>query len=188
MVIFDKFKESNDVTIFSDIYTSDFSMLPDGCVQLVSTYPPAPSGDILSYKFAQMSIISEAERVLSPKGSLCWWIPVYDSVIDGELIPLDAILYPIFKGFDLKLRNRIAWTGNGFIIDSDNHGSFDFSYGYILWFTKSDDYVFNLDAVRVPQKYPNKKHYKGSKKGQLSGNPLGKNPSDFWKFDPGRRN
>ena len=23
----------------------------------------------------------------------------------------------------------------------------------ILWFTKSDDYVFNLDAVRVPSKY-----------------------------------
>jgi adenine-specific DNA-methyltransferase len=37
-----------------------------------------------------------------------------------------------------------------------------------------------LDPVRVPQKYPKKKYYKGPKKGQLSGNPLGKNPSDIW--------
>ena len=50
----------------------------------------------------------------------------------------------------------------------------------ILWFTKSNDYIFNLDPIRVPSKYPNKRHFKGPKKGQLSGNPLGKNPGDVW--------
>jgi len=30
------------------------------------------------------------------------------------------------------------------------------------------------------KKYPTKKYYKGPKKGKLSGNPLGKNPSDIW--------
>ncbi len=49
-----------------------------------------------------------------------------------------------------------------------------------MWFTKTDDYVFDLDAVRVPQKYPGKKHFKGPKAGQYSGNPLGKNPGDVW--------
>jgi len=49
-----------------------------------------------------------------------------------------------------------------------------------LWFTKSDQYIFNLDEIRIPQKYPNKKYFKGPKKGLLSGNPLGKNPSDIW--------
>lgn len=34
--------------------------------------------------------------------------------------------------------------------------------------------------MRVPQKYPGKKHYKGPRKGQWSGNPAGKNPSDVW--------
>jgi adenine-specific DNA-methyltransferase len=52
----------------------------------------------------------------------------------------------------------------------------------ILWFTKGDDYTFNLDEVRVPSKYPNKKHFKGPNKGKLSGNPLGKNPSDVWEI------
>ena len=55
-------------------------------------------------------------------------------------------------------------------------------YETILWFTKSDDYVFNLDPIRVPSKYPQKKYFKGPKVGQLSGTPLGKNPSDVWIF------
>ena len=56
-------------------------------------------------------------------------------------------------------------------------------YETLLWFSKTDDYVFNLDAVRVPSKYPGKRHFKpGEKYGQPSGNPLGKNPSDIWQF------
>lgn len=51
-----------------------------------------------------------------------------------------------------------------------------------MWFTKGDDYTFDLDPIRVPSKYPQKKYYKGPKAGQLSGNPLGKNPSDVWVF------
>jgi adenine-specific DNA-methyltransferase len=50
----------------------------------------------------------------------------------------------------------------------------------ILWFTKEDEYTFNLDPVRVPSKYPEKKHFKGPNKGKFSSNPLGKNPSDVW--------
>jgi len=64
------------------------------------------------------------------------------------------------------------------------HASKRFSgrYEVILWFTKGNEYIFNLDAVRVPQKYPKKKYFKGPKKGQLSGNPLGKNPGDIWEI------
>jgi len=62
------------------------------------------------------------------------------------------------------------------------HCSLRFSgrYETLLWFSKSDDYVFHLDPVRVPAKYPGKLHFKGEKRGQPSGNPLGKNPSDVW--------
>jgi DNA modification methylase len=77
----------------------------------------------------------------------------------------------------LKLRNRRIWhfglglhALNGFC-----------RYETILWFTKTDKYIFNLDAVRVPSKYPGKLHFKGPNKGKPSGNPLGKNPSDIWK-------
>ena len=49
-----------------------------------------------------------------------------------------------------------------------------------MWYTKSDEYVFNLDPVRIPAKYPGKRYYKGPHKGELSCNPLGKNPEDVW--------
>lgn len=55
-------------------------------------------------------------------------------------------------------------------------------YETILWFSKTDQYIFNLDSVRVPSKYPGKLNYKGDKKGLPSGNPLGKNPSDIWEI------
>jgi len=78
---------------------------------------------------------------------------------------------------DLALRNRIVWTyGHGLHCSDRLSGRHEM----ILWYTKSDNYVFNLDEIRVPQKYPGKRHYKGPLKGEISGNPLGKNPSDVW--------
>src|SRR3546814_15061077 len=44
------------------------------------------------------------------------------------------------------------------------------------------DCYFDLDAIRVPQKWQNKKHFRGDKKGELSCNPDGKNPGDVWAF------
>jgi adenine-specific DNA-methyltransferase len=79
----------------------------------------------------------------------------------------------------LKLRNRIVWA-----FEHGLHAKRRFSgrYEVALWFSKGDEYIFHLDRVRVPQKYPNKRHFKGPKKGELSGNPLGKNPGDVWIF------
>ncbi|HOA52669.1 MAG TPA: site-specific DNA-methyltransferase, partial [Thermogutta sp.] len=116
-------------------------------------------------------------RVLDDQGSICWQVGNY--VDNGEIIPLDIVLYPIFASLGLHLRNRIVWHfGHGL------HASKRFSgrYEVLLWFTKGDEYTFKLDAVRVPQKYPNKKYFKGPKKGELSGNPLGKNPGDVWEI------
>lgn len=132
---------------------------------------------IEKYLETQEKIIQELVRTLSESGSLCWQVGNY--VNKGEVFPLDIFYYQIFKKLGLSLRNRIIWHfGHGL------HASNRFSgrYETILWFTKSDNYTFNLDAVRVPSKYPGKRHFKGPKKGQLSGNPLGKNPSDIWEI------
>jgi len=114
-------------------------------------------------------------RVLHPRGSLCW--QVGNHVQNGEIFPLDLVLYPIFKKHELRLRNRIVWH-----FEHGLHGSRRLSgrYETVLWFTKGDEYTFNLDAIRVPSKYPGKKYYKGPKAGRLSCNPLGKNPGDVW--------
>lgn len=77
----------------------------------------------------------------------------------------------------MKLRNRIIWH-----FEHGLHCSKRFSgrYETINWFTKKDNYTFNIDPVRVPQKYPAKKYYKGPNAGKYSCNPLGKNPGDVW--------
>ncbi len=130
-----------------------------------------------TYLEQQRSVIQACVRVLHPQGSICWQVGNY--VESGRVIPLDVKLYPIFEELGLHMRNRIIWHfGHGL------HASRRFSgrYEVIMWFTKSDEYTFNLDAVRVPQKYPQKKHFKGPRRGELSGNPLGKNPSDVWEI------
>lgn len=159
--------------------------LPAELVSLVVTSPPYNLGkpyetrlDMSVYLEQQQAVIRECVRVLKSNGSICWQVGNHIKK-DGEIVPLDILLYPIFSALNLKLRNRIIWHfGHGL------HASRRFSgrYEVILWFTKGDDYTFNLDAVRVPQLYPSKKHFKGPKKGQLSGNPLGKNPSDVWEI------
>ncbi len=151
---------------------------------LIITSPPYNIGksyetktSIEKYLETQEEIIKELVRTLSNKGNLCWQVGNY--IAKGEVFPLDIFYYQIFKKHGLKLRNRIIWHfGHGL------HASNRFSgrYETILWFSKTDDYIFNLDNVRVPSKYPGKRHFKGPKKGQPSGNPLGKNPSDIWEI------
>lgn len=158
--------------------------LPDETVQLVITSPPYNLGkayedrvSIEKYLKGQKPIIAELARVLKKSGSICWQVGNFVSA--GEVFPLDILYYQIFKDLGLRLRNRIVWHfGHGL------HASRRFSgrYETILWFTKSDEYVFNLDPVRVPSKYPGKRHFKGPNKGKPSGNPNGKNPSDVWEI------
>jgi adenine-specific DNA-methyltransferase len=156
--------------------------IPDESVQLVVTSPPYNIGkeyeqvlDIEEYRAQQKQVIDACVRVLKPQGSICWQVGNY--VDNGEIIPLDVLLYDAFKSNGLKMRNRIVWHfGHGLHCKNRFSGR----YETINWFTKSDNYVFNLDPVREPQKYPGKRHYKGPRVGELSGNPKGKNPSDVW--------
>ena len=156
--------------------------IPDSTISLIVTSPPYNLGkvyekkiNIEEYLFQQRAVIGELVRVLRDDGSLCWEVGNY--INKSEVFPLDIYYYPIFKEHNMKLRNRIIWHfGHGL------HASKRFSgrYETILWFSKSDTYKFNLDSVRVPSKYPGKRHFKGKLKGKPSCNPLGKNPSDIW--------
>jgi adenine-specific DNA-methyltransferase len=157
--------------------------LPNASMKLVVTSPPYNIGkkyesrsSLDHYVQQQAQVISECIRLLHPMGSICWQVGNH---VNGEIYPLDIILYPIFKEHGLKLRNRIVWH-----FEHGLHCSRRLSgrYETILWFTKSDEYTFILDPIRVPSKYPNKKYFKGPKRGQFSGNPLGKNPGDVWIF------
>ncbi len=158
--------------------------LPSDSVKLIITSPPYNIGKAYETKTSIEEYIKNIEpmltefvRILSEDGSLCWQTGNF--VDNGEVYPLDVYFYPYFKRLGLHLRNRIIWHfGHGL------HCSKRFSgrYETILWFTKSDQYTFNLDDVRIPSKYPGKRYFKGAKKGQISGNPKGKNPEDVWEM------
>lgn len=158
--------------------------LPDGAARLIVTSPPYNIGKeyetrstLDEYVEMQKEVITECVRVLADDGSLCW--QVGNHVDRGEIIPLDALLFPLFRGLKLKMRNRIVWH-----FEHGLHCSKRLSgrYETINWYTKGDNYIFDVDPIRVPQKYPNKRYFKGPRAGELSGNPLGKNPGDVWIF------
>ena len=178
------FAADADIVLFAGNCRDGLRDVPDGAIDLIVTSPPynigksyEASADLDTYFAALQPIIDELMRVLSPTGSVCW--QVGNHVDKGEVVPLDILYYPLFKRHGLKLRNRIVWT-----FEHGLHASKRFSgrYETILWFTRSDTYTFNLDPVRVPSKYPGKRHFKGEKQGQPSCNPLGKNPADVWKI------
>lgn len=178
----DHFDPAARIAVYAGDCLDFLRQIPSESVQLVVTSPPYNIGkeyekrlNLHAYLEQQRRVIRECARTLSPRGSICW--QVGNHVDKGAIIPLDTILYPVFVEQGLRMRNRIIWH-----FEHGLHCSKRFSgrYETIIWFTKSDDYVFHLDPVRVPQKYPAKKHFKGPRAGEYSCNPLGKNPGDLW--------
>lgn len=177
-----RYTSSAEAVAFCGDCREMLSQMPEECSSLVVTSPPYNIGKQYEEKSAldaylnlQAKVISEAVRICATNGSICWQVGNY--VDNGEVMPLDILLYPIFASHGLQLRNRIVWH-----FEHGLHCTKRFSgrYEVILWFTKTDSYHFDLDAVRVPQKYQSKKYFKGPKAGQLSCNPKGKNPGDLW--------
>ncbi len=174
--------------ITGDVFDA-LDVVENHSIQLAVTSPPYNIGkayerdipmSLPEYIEWLTPIIEKLCAKIKASGSVCWQVGNF--VRDGEVFPLDFFFYDIFTKQGFKLRNRIIWRFNfGLHATKRLSGR----YETLLWFTKSDTYTFNLDPIRVPQLYPGKKHSskKGEgKAGQPSGNPLGKNPSDFWTF------
>ena len=182
-----RFPKTFSATSEAFIYHGDrlafLRQIPNASAHLIVTSPPYNIGKTYEkrvnfehYLRSQRETLTESVRTLAPDGSLCWEVGNHVAP-DGEIFPLDIYIYQICKDLGLKLRNRIVWC-----FEHGLHSSKRLSgrHEAIVWFTKTDDYVFNLDPIRVPQKYPGKKYFKGPKAGQYSCNPLGKNPGDVW--------
>ena len=182
---------NGDVVVYQNNCLDVFSLIPNNSVSLVITSPPYCmkkeyenlNDDMNSFIELNTLAIKEAVRVLKPGGSMCWQVGFH--VKDSVAVPLDCVIFNIVseinktleKDSQLVLHNRIVWTfGHGLNSEKRLSGR----YETIMWFTKGNNYVFNLDSIRVPQKYPGKKYSRGKRAGEYSGNPLGKNPSDVW--------
>lgn len=170
------------------IYQKDclkvLASLPDESVDLIVSSPPYNIGKKYEKKTTldiyiegQTKVLAECSRVLKRTGSIFWQVGSFSD--RGMIIPLDIKFFPVLEKLGLLPINRIIWVRQHGL-----HASKKFSCRHetILWFAKSKDYYFDLDPVRVPQKWQNKKKVNGPSKGELSCNPDGKNPSDIWLF------
>jgi adenine-specific DNA-methyltransferase len=172
-----------DYAIWSGGVEAFLGALPaEPLFDLIISSPPYNIGksyevrtDLDRYLEWQSEIIDLMIPRLKDTGSLCWQVGNF--VDNGQIVPLDIEFAPIFKRHGLQLRNRIIWHfGHGL----HNKRRFSGRYETVMWYSKTDDYIFNLNDVRVPAKYPGKRHFKGPNAGKPSGNPLGKNPEDVW--------
>ena len=135
---------------------------PDNSIKLVVTSPPYNIGkeyetrtSLKQYLDEMRPIVSEIYRVLTDDGSVCWEVGNWVSEKEPkEVYPLDIYYYELFKNCNFILRNRIIWH---FEHGLQCKNRFSGRYESILWFTKSNNYTFNLDDVRIPSKYPGKK-------------------------------
>lgn len=183
----------------SQIRNQPYSLFHGPCEDLLRSLPTEPLFDLIvtsppynigkpyeqvteleTYRLKQKEIIGELAKRLKPTGSICWQVGNYVLPSRGNrggIYPLDYLFHPLFHEQGLVLRNRIIWRfGHGF------HCKYRFSgrYEVVLWYTRDNEYYFDLDRVRVASKYPGKRHYKGPNHGKVSSNPRGKNPEDVW--------
>lgn len=190
MILQSSYKKENECTLYHGDCFDLLQAIGEEEVDLVVSSPPycigksyeKPDDDISTFIEMHKKLFPELLRVLKQGGSICWQVGYYSDT--QEIIPLDFVVYDIVKNQlpdelqkALVLKNRIVWTfGHGL----NAKKKFSGRHETILWFTKGKECEFDLDSVRVPQKYPGKKYYKGPKKGQYSCNRDGKNPSDVW--------
>lgn len=143
--------------------------MADSSVDLVIADPPYNLGkdygnnhdmkDFDEYLSFTESWLAEAKRVLKPTGTIYVFMGVR----------FIAYLYNI-------LDRELGMFFNSWIVWNYTQGlgktkGFSPRHDDILMFTKSDKFIFNLDAVRVPQKYYRERN-----------NMRGANPGDVWKF------
>lgn len=149
--------------------------IPDCSVDMVITSPPYKIGKNYDESINYSEFINAASKKLSNNGVFVW--QTGNMINNGFIEPIDIITYPLFIDCSFSMINRVVWTfGHGAHCKNRLSGRYEVASVY----AKTKNYIFNLDDIRIPQKYPEKKHYKGPKKGELSGNPNGKNPGDVW--------
>ena len=133
--------EFKDTWTLSDIDEAWLTLLADKPQQkrLWRVIQAAMSNSDKSYLIYMAMRLLEMERLLKPTGSIYLHC---DSTMSHYLkLAMDAVFGR--KNF----RNEIAWCYTG---PSNTKRWFPRKHDVVFWYTKSNDWTFNADAVRVP--------------------------------------
>lgn len=159
----------NEITVLQGDALELFRKISDNSIHLIIADPPYNLGkdygnnqDSKSFnEYLEFSVswLKEAYRVLTPNGTIYVFMGV--RFISYLYDILDVQLGMFFKSW-------ICWhytQGMGKKI------GFSPRHEDILMFTKTEQFTFNLDDIRVPQKYYRQRN-----------NMRGANPGDVWQF------
>lgn len=131
-------------------------------------------GDIDAYLDMLYPRLALMHRLLAPTGSLYlhldWHANAYARLLLDEIFGAERLL------------NEIIWVYHG---PSPVRKTFNRKHDTILVYTKSSDYVFNVDAVRQPYDPSTVKTFASSPKagfGKVPDLERGKVPEDWWYF------
>jgi site-specific DNA-methyltransferase (adenine-specific) len=121
--------------------------------------------------------LEECLRVLHPNGSLIVFGGLqYQGAKGGDLLEL---MHYIRHRTSLRLVNLIVWNySNGM----SAHRFFANRHEEIVWFAKSKNYVFNLDAVREPYDAATLASYSRDRRLRPSTLAMGRNPTNVWRI------
>lgn len=212
--------------IVGDAYTR-LRELPTGSVDTIITSPPyfalrdygvalqlgqEPNVDAWVQKL--LSVFREVQRVLKPSGAL--WLNLGDSYAhhprEGapkkSLLMVPERLALAMNGEGWHLRNKVIWSKTN-PMPSNVTDRLSCTHEYLYFFTRSQHYFFDLNAIRIPHKDDRPHGSRSSKRARtypppnalprrtdrpqnlntglaamsdsgLVGHPLGKNPGDVW--------
>lgn len=156
--------------------------MPDESVQLICIDPPynlevAEWDSYSNYIDWASNWIKESYRVLSKNGSMVIFGGIqFRESKSGDLI--DIIQY-VRHNTKFKLINTIIWYyKNGM----SAHRYFANRHEEAIWLTKSNDYYFDLDSVRVPYSDEDLKLALKDKRLNPENTIKGKNPTNVWQI------
>ncbi len=156
--------------------------IPDNSIQLICIDPPynleLAGWDIYdNYIEWASQWLNEAYRVLSESGSIVIFGGIqFRGVKSGDLI--DIIQY-VRHNTKFKLINTITWYyKNGM----SAHRYFANRHEEVIWLAKSNNYYFDLDAVRVPYTEEQLQLALKDKRLNPENTRKGKNPTNVWEI------
>lgn len=157
----------NNYFIIGDA-TEELKKISDGSVDLICTDPPYNLGKDYGnnidwkqwreYEHFTLAWLTESKRVLKGTGSIYIFMGV----------KFVSRLFLILQELEFHFNGWITWH---YTQGMGRTKGFSPRHEDILYFTKSDNFTFNLDEVRIPQKYFREIN-----------NMKGANPGDVWEF------
>lgn len=147
----------------------EMSRLPNACVDLLIADPPYNLGKDYGnnldqkawqeYEAFTRSWLAQAVRLLKPSGSMYVFMGVRF---------ISKLFLLLEEAFKLNFNGWITWH---YTQGMGRKTGFSPRHEDILYFAKSSQFTFNLDDIRVPQKYYRERN-----------NMAGANPGDVWTF------